>query len=61
MPRKTNNDSGKSVRYPYQCGQSLKKMGIWKMMTLTYSSVYTNDCHSKQAQELHIFWRNFMD
>lgn len=38
-----------------------KKMGIWKMMTLTYSSVYTNDCHSKQAQELHIFWRNFMD
>lgn len=36
-----------------------KKMGIWKMMTLTYSLVHTNDCHSKQAQELHMFSEKF--
>lgn len=39
--------------------RSSKKMEIWKMMTLTYSAVHTNDCHSKQAQELHMFSEKF--
>lgn len=39
--------------------RSSKKVGIWKMMTLTYSSVRTNDCHSQQAQELHMFLEKF--